>query len=199
MQQFTRAMGAGVAFVVVAFLGSLALAGVVVTEAPGLHELRERDGTILQKYDTRDACLMAARLAFETRQVPTVQFRCVQAVLVTVVGDCADVPKPAAVTDVVFDAAAVRYAFAEEPQPGVEIRPDGVAYTFTQVGGLEPRLCPGSDTRYFSATRELVRQDSSKFPHCWAEQLVPEPGACAPLPDPEPAYVMPVPPDTVTP
>lgn len=65
---------------------STALAGIRVTETPGQHELRLRDGTVVARYGTHEACVAAATQPGE--------YACVQRTLLNVEGIC-DTPKPA--------------------------------------------------------------------------------------------------------
>lgn len=106
------------ASILLAFIAAAALGGVRVERVPTDAELA--------------ACIDAA-----TASATADPQECVQRTVI--VGHCDDVPPPAPVTDVVFDPNAVRYAGpigggTYEPEPFVEIRPDGVAYTFTRVG-----------------------------------------------------------------
>jgi hypothetical protein len=129
---------------------STAIAGVIVTERAGVHELRRRGGTeLLGTFPTHAACVAAV-------PVPTTsglqEFTCKAVTHVDVVGTCTDVPPPPPVVD---------------------------AEGFTDVGSLRGDLCPGSTTRYRLLVTKMVRDDAT-FPTCWALREVEEFGCSDP-------------------
>ena len=159
---------------IVLFIPVLALAGVVVTERAGIHELRRRGATdLIGTYPNHAACVAAI-------PVPTAagltEYTCKAVTHVDVRATCTDVPPPSLPVDA-----------------------DG----FTIVGELMQEACPaGSRSHYRLFTMTPVR-DEALFPTCWESRRV-EILSCNPPPDflmPGP-YVWDIPPDpgaTVTP
>lgn len=124
-------------------LAASVYAAVITTEESGKHELRERDGTVIARYDSHAACLAAAEATFALRTVPSQQYKCNNSYLITVTGVC-DAPKPALPT--IVDA-------------------DG----FTLRGELVAVLDLTDDTKVYSFVTAYV---PAEYPMCWRLGLV---------------------------
>jgi hypothetical protein len=102
---------------------------------------------------------------------------------------CAEAPRPVPETFTVFDPNAVRYDVQDPPRLDIEVRPDGVLYTFTDQGTGEGHLCPLSTTRYYFTSTRIEKGD---FPHCWkfVTKVV---SGCEDPPEEDPANFLPTP------
>lgn len=96
----------------------------------------------------------------------------------SVAPSCVGIEAPPPKTSTIFDPAAVKYSgpycaegetcepFVDAGQPGVEVRPDGVLYTFTDVGELRAVERDGA------WVSEELRMLPAPPPACWAWQWV---------------------------
>jgi hypothetical protein len=103
---------------------------------------------------------------------------------------CADEPRPVPETFTVFDPNAARYDVADPPTPGIEVRADGVEYTFTDQGTGEGHLCPLSTTSYYFTSTRIEKGD---FPHCW-RYVTEQVSGCEDPPAEDPDSFAPAPP-----
>jgi hypothetical protein len=151
-------------------------------------------GVTIQKEPTDEqhaACIETAlaELGGEPRE-------CVQRVVMK--GHCDDVPMPAPATDQVFEPGAAIYGKAwpgsgepdtpQPPEPGVEIRSDGIMRTYTDAGELR---MVGDDLEQSAMTKVGYKQ-------CWGwvfAKLTPQVIALRALSAPD--YVPPLAPDAL--
>lgn len=132
---------------------STAIAGVIVTERQGSHELRRRGvSDLIGTYPTHAACLDAIRALPGPSDAQPEEYTCKAVTGVVRQGTCSDVPPPPPVVD---------------------------AEGFTDVGSLRGDLCPGSTTRYRLLVTKMIRDDAT-FPTCWALREVEEFGCSDP-------------------
>ena len=132
-------------------IASVTMAGVVVTDTPGLYELRDSTGVVkdsagkVLRYASYDLCKAGAVEIFGQRSIQSATFTCVHSgTAIAITANCDGVPPPAPVVD---------------------------AEGFTDVGTLEGHLCPGSDERWeLSVTRPVA----APFPKCWEVKPVVE-------------------------
>lgn len=152
-----------------------ALAGVVVTERAGLHELR-RTGELVGTYQTHAGCIAAVPAPMSSAPV---EYTCSDVTNVTIVGNCDDAPRPRPGVYKAIDAKPGIYADPANnvPTPGRSVLADGtVEYTFAEIGDLEAHACPDGVNYWNSRTQWVAKP----FPVCGAIEAVPEPGQGCP-------------------
>lgn len=149
------------------------LGAVLVTEQPGLHELRDAQSHPIAKYGSHAECVAAA----EAKGIG--RYRCVSTTIVDVTGSCEGVAPPAPATVTVIDPKPAVYADPANnvDEPGRRTLADGsVEYTFTDVGDYEGHQCPDGTSYYFTQVQP-VHDD---YPACWKPAPV-EVTGCTPL------------------
>jgi hypothetical protein len=105
-------------------IATMATAAIVVTETPGIHELRDAESHAISKHPTHEACVAAAGT------IGVGRYRCVNVTIVDVAGAC-DPNPPAPIVDA--------EGFTEVGTLEGQLCPDGVRYSFTQT---QPVLDP---------------------------------------------------------
>lgn len=166
-------------------VASTANAGYTVYEVEGRHELRNAKGDLVGQYQTHSDCLAALALL----PPPPVGGRqragtCKAVTHLDWEWNCDGVPKPPFQTFTVFDANGVKYTipflaegetsdYTYPEEPGVRILPNGVEYTFTDIGGLRMNE---------DGTTDEYTQVLDPYPACWQWKWVR-------LPDPVPPPV----------